>query len=84
MDMLKERERFIIKAGMGCAMAMADYARAGYEDYPEVGEALVKCMQQITDKLDIENQVAFASWLLHKTDETTKEIDEMSKRFGSD
>lgn len=76
---LTKRERTIIKAAMGVAHAMHDYAASGADDYDEIGEILCKCMSQMTNQLNDELQVAFADWLLRKTEETTMEIINMER-----
>lgn len=62
----------LMKASMCLAKAMEYYATAGTDDYREVGNALKDIMSTISDKLDESDQIAFANWLIKKTEAMKK------------
>ena len=68
----------LMKASMCIAKAMEYYATAGTDDYREVGNSLKDVMSTISDKLDESDQIAFANWLIKKT-ESMKRITEALK-----
>lgn len=58
----------LMKASMCLAKAMEYYALVGTDDYEKVGNALKESMMTISDKLDESDQIAFANWLIKKTE----------------
>lgn len=63
----------LMKASMCIAKAMEYYAAVGTDDYREVGNKLKDVMSTISDKLEEEDQIAFANWLIKKTEAIKKE-----------
>ena len=74
----KTREN-LIRAAMCLAKAMESYAETGSDDYQEVGHTMMECMKTVSDKLDEKDQMAFASWLVKKTESIKEKLNEIKK-----
>ena len=64
---------------MHLAKAMECYASVGTDDYQEVGHTIMECMKTVSDKLDEKDQMAFANWLVKKSESIKEKLNEIKK-----